>query len=76
MYLACTDKVIEEKQNALKAHNDKLIAEHNKLPFWRRFLEDDNLKEQITTNWTNFNKWMDRRMKEQWRKSLFTKEGV
>ena len=62
MYLACSDRVIERKRKALKEHNDGLIAKHNTLPFWQRFLEADILRQTITSNWFSFNKWMTKRM--------------
>ena len=64
-YLACADKLIEEKQEQVKRRNDRLIQEHEKLPFWRRWLVKEELRMTIINNWLSFNAWVDRRIELQ-----------
>lgn len=61
-YLSCTDEVITQRQKEVKELNDRLIAEHNKLPFWRRFFEATDLSHTVTQNWYSFNIWMNNRI--------------
>jgi len=65
MYLACSDKLIIEKQKELKNYNQKLIDDFNKNGFWFKLKHHIDLQHTITQNWVNFSAWVDKRMVQQ-----------
>lgn len=64
LYLACTDKEIELRQNLVHEQNKALIAAFDNLPFWKRWFREDDVREEILSNWRAFEIWMNRRIAE------------
>lgn len=70
MYLACNDKLIDEKKQEVEEANQGILDEYYKLPWWKRFgREGTNCQQLIVMNWLNFSNWMDKRIKTRQRVS-------
>ena len=65
MYLAIADEVINKRQKALSQYNERLIKDFEELPFWKRWGKEEELKQEIISNWRYFETWMDSRIQSQ-----------
>ena len=65
MYLAINDEVIATKQKEVEELNDKLIVGYHSLPFVKKLVNKDDIRQQITANWQEFETWMNQRIREQ-----------
>lgn len=61
MYLACADKEIIERKNAVYNKNEKIIDDYFKLPFYKKFFAKDPAGE-VFSSWHTFNEWMNKRI--------------
>ena len=65
IYLACADKIIEQRQKKVKKLIDELIEANDKMPFWKQFFGEQHIHNEINIHWDKFNKWMAIRMMRQ-----------
>ena len=63
-YSCLLDKEIGNRQEVARKNVAKLIADHNNLPFWKRWLEEECLKIKIMYEWRSFETWRMKRIKE------------
>lgn len=62
MYLANSDKTIQQKLKQVKELNEQIIKDYENLPFWRRWTEEENVKLEVYNNLRRFRVWMEIRM--------------
>ena len=62
MYLACTDNVISEMQDATERRCCEMIASHERKRWQFRLFGRDSVRMEIIDEWKRFNAWMDNRI--------------
>ena len=62
IYLATSDKVIEEKKKEVEKANAELIRRHKEKPFLTRCRTFTNTTQMVTQNLINFDRWMTHRI--------------
>ena len=64
-YFALADEEIDKRQEEMVRRNKAMIEAFNKLPFWKRWFCEDDLKQEIMLNYKRFEVWMNQRIVEQ-----------